>query len=748
MLKSYNDVKSTIILNQAQFDASLQFISENELMGFDLETNGVNPRKNKTVGIGISNLNEGHYLPIVKYDKETDTFIKLWSDVHINQFLNALNGKKLVAWNGPFEAGFCREDLQWNFIPQFHSDQMLMLHLLDENIPNYGLKENSERDFGSFAVISQQLMLASMEANGGKGKEYCKSGVQELGHYCVWDCALTVAYYLRDFPRLQQESLEKFFFEDETMPFCKHVLVSMEGNGIRLDMPVLEASLKEIREDIARLTSEILTEIDPLLADFNEWYANKEVPPKRTGPFAQAVVDVLSPESLPRTATGSYSFAKKSVDALQEGLLKSWLNEECHLPLNIVKQAQAELLGPEPKFNLLSKDHLKRLFFGKLKETALSYTEKGSEQVNDKFLELMAAKYTWAAKLQVLNRLTKLHGTYFERVYNQSENGRFYPSYFMHRTKTGRQSGDFQQLPRPLSTEDESNELIRYHNNKIRALFIADEGYQFLDADYSSLEVVVFADDAGDEALLNVIREDRDFYSEVALGAYRLAGQYSSDKKADNFLKKHKPELRQATKAFALGFRYGEDPYKLHMETGWPKDQCDQIHRSYFTAYPQLRAKMNYYIKMVCDKGYVTTALGRKRRQPRATGIYKEHGLDIMDSLALWKRYNSNPTVYGKMKAIRREMKDIINASLNFPIQGLAASIVTRAAWNLAVWLQQNCPEARIVGVIHDQIYLHCPKVHLDLVKPNMKRIMETTTKLSVPLTADPSIADNLRDGH
>jgi DNA polymerase I-like protein with 3'-5' exonuclease and polymerase domains len=754
VFKQYEDVKSTIIWTEEDLQSALAFIAAQDLLGFDVETDGVNPRKNKTIGIGVADLHEGYYLPLFGYNKQDDKLEPVHERDFIMRFLNALKGKKLLAFNGAFEAGFCQEDLSWDFIENFYSDQMLMLHLLDENKYNYGLKDNAEQEWGEVATEAQRQMLASVAANGGTEKEYFKSDVQPLGHYCVWDCALTVGLYLRDLPKLKQQGLDKFFFEDETMPAYKYAVIPMELNGIRLDMPLLESALSEIRTDLTNLNSEILQEISPLLQEFNSWFYNNEYPPKRTGPFAQAVVDLFAPDSLPRTATGSYSFAAKAVEDMPESFVKQWLLEKQLLSASQIRLTQLKLHNNQPTFNLLSGDHLKRLFFEKLKENPLSRTKPtnrfpdGSAQVDDKFLELMAKKYEWAAKLQTYRRLTKIHGTYFERIYNESETGRFYPSYFCHRTKTGRQSGDFQQLPRPLSPEDESNEMIRKHNNKIRALFIADEGYKFLDADYNSLEVVVFADDSGDEGLLNIIRQDKDFYSEIAIGAQKLGNLYSSDKSAPNFLKKHRPDIRQSAKPYALGFRYGEEPYKLHMETGWPKEECDAIYNNYFTAFPGLKQKMDYYIHEVCTKGYVTSKAGRRRRQYQAVRIYQEHGLGILNSLELWKKYNEEPALYARMKKLRKDFKSIINSSLNFPIQSMAASIVSRAAWKLALWLKENCPSAKLVASIHDQLICHCPEEHLEYVKANMRRIMEETTKLSVPLIADPAISENMRDGH
>lgn len=748
MLKSYADVTSHIIYNDSDFKQALEFISSQELLGFDIETDGVNPRKNRVIGIGVSHMTHGFYLPIFEYDIDTEGLIELWPRSKVLEFLHALNGKKLLAWNGAFEGSFCNYNLGWDFTSNFYSDQMLMLHTINENLQNYGLKENAEYEFGPMATEAQRQMFASIEANGGTEKEYYKASTKSIGHYCVWDCALTYAFHHRDSTRLAKERLTKFFFEDEVMPFARKVLIPMINNGIPVDMPLLEKNLAEISADIERLESEIQSEIAPLLDDFTDWFLNKDYPPQASGQFAQAAIQVLGAQNLPQTKSGSYSLAAKAIDNLPFGILKSWLKGQSKLPASTVRKVQLLMHGNKPMFNLLSKDHLKRLFFQKLKETPISTTDKGAPQVDWRFLEKMAEKYGWAKKLITYNSLNKLKGTYFERVYKEQEDGKFYPQYFMHRTTSGRQSGDFQQLPRPVSAKDEPDELVRKYTNVIRALFIAAPNYKYLDADYNSLEVVVFADDAGDEALLDIIRNDKDFYSEVAIGVNNLQDKYSSDKNASNFLKIHEPELRQAAKAYALGIRYGEESFKLHHELKISQDEAEAIIQKYYAAYPKLKQKMDYYKDMVRTKGYVRSKAGRKRRSPKAIALHQKHGEELMDSLVMWKKYNKDVEKYADVKRERKEMKAMLNNALNFPIQSFAASIVSRAAIALADWLQANCPEARIIALVHDQIIVHCPDSKLDLVIPNMKRIMENTTQLSVPLIADPQVSTNLRDGH
>jgi len=116
-------------------------------------------------------------------------------------------------------------------------------------------------------------------------------------------------------------------------------------------------------------------------------------------------------------------------------------------------------------FNLQSNHHLKKLFFETLNETSVSKTPTGQPQVNDEFMELMAEKHEWAKLLIEYNKLTKIKGTYIERLLDKADNGRFYPSFKQHGTISGRYSSDLQQVPRPLE-DSQSTPLVRKYNNQ------------------------------------------------------------------------------------------------------------------------------------------------------------------------------------------------------------------------------------------------------------------------------------------
>lgn len=309
----------------------------------------------------------------------------------------------------------------------------------------------------------------------------------------------------------------------------------------------------------------------------------------------------------------------------------------------------------------------------------------------------------------------------------------------MHRTTSGRFSGDAQQLPRKKSAEEIPNETVRRFTNLIRDFFVSAPGHKLVDADYSSLEVVVFADDAQDEPLLDIIRNDYDLYSIVAIDANNLQG-YSGDKKAANFLKTHRPELRQSAKEYALGARYGLKAYLLSKKLGCSEQDAQAILNRYFKAYPRLKVRMDELITSAKKNGFVKSKAGRIRHLGELKRLHNQYGEVLYDGLELWKKYHDDGPTYAKMKKLSRTAKNLVNNALNFPIQSMAASIVSRASIEIMREFKIRGMEAYIALSVHDELCIHCPDSETEDVAAIMQGKMENTTKLSVPLNAEPIV--------
>lgn len=718
-----------------------QFIQNEQILAFDIETDSLNPRASQIIGFSVANLkNESHYVILKAF--QNGELVDVVSKEEAAELISLLVGKKLVGWNLSFDTRHVYHYFNINLIPSVYFDGMLALHTLDEDRFSYSLKDYGAEVFGKSAKDAQDKLKESMEANGASKGELYKADANILAEYGKQDALLTIKLYKHLHSALEKADLLNFFLNTEVMPFYRHTLINMELKGIPVDVPYLQQSLAEIKKDLESIENSIIEQISPHLDLFTDWFLNKDYPVKMSGPFLQKALQRLN-APLPVTKTGAYSLTAKNIEAMDKNHnAYKLITGSVRLTNTEIRNIQLDLwaeTGTKHMFNILSKHHLKKLFFDTLGESPLSRTEKGAPQVDEDFLELMGKKYKWAEELIVYNKLTKINGTYIERILEEQENGIFYPQFFMHRTTSGRLSGDAQQLPRIKGADEVPSELVRKYNNRIRNFFISKPGWKLIDADYTSLEVMVFADDSQDPALINIIKNNLDLYSQVAINAWNLH-EFSADKKAPNFLKNHRPEKRQAAKAFALGFRYGLGTYKLSKDLCISESEAKAIYNNYFGAFPQLKKRMDEVIQSARSTGMVKSKAGRIRHLPELKQLVDQYGTMIFDQLEIWKEYNDMPGLYESMKKKCRLANNLQNNALNFPIQSLAASIVAQSAVQISKELQNRQMEAYICLSVHDELCIHAPEHEVEAVCELMQRHMEQTLPLSVPLEAEPIV--------
>ena len=693
-----------LVVTEADALQLLEFIHANDCLAFDTETTGLNVRKDRVIGFSVSNETSGFYVPLFSWDTTTEQLVAAGpGQAALNKILESLKWKRLLMWNASFDVRISKQSLKSDLLPALYADVMLMVHTCNENLPVYGLKEVASIHWGIDVKAEKEAMQASIKANGGTAKQYYKADVSLLSRYAIQDTILTFKIFNHYKPILKAEGLEQFFFVDEVMPLYKEVTIPMEERGVYLDMPKLHQALAEINETILRIEQGIQASILPHLDLFTTWFLNKDYPLQ--------------------TPTGKQPAWAKHYKTQ----LEAWM---------------ADVTAEHPDkanymFNLQSKHHLKKLFFDTLKEEPLARTPTGLPQVDEEFLELMALKYDWCAKLIEFNKLNKIKGTYLERFLEEQEDGRFYPSFQQHRTVSGRYSGDMQQLPRPLEAESATESVIHF-TSLIRELIVPSPGCTLVSADYEQLEPTIFSHTSGDPALQEIFRNGTDFYSTVAIRTEGIATA-SSNKQAENYLGKTNKAARQKAKAYALGIAYGMTGYKLKFEIGCTDIEADQLVNDYLAAFPGLKEWMNASRNTVKIKGEIRTQSGRVRHMPQIKEIFEKYGPCIDNDLELWKRYHNVPSVYAEARSARKLYKNLLNNAINFQVQGLAASIMNRAA--IAIARQGIIPIAQV----HDELVFDIPQQDRERISNIVKHTMQTIMPLSVPLRTEPQFGINYR---
>ena len=747
-------------------------IKNGDIIAFDTETNSLNPRKGKIIGFSVSaDIGVGFYLPtmIFKDGNLIDNFIEGVSCHEIaKKLISQLIGKRIVAHNFSFDSRFVKHFYGIDLLPSLYVDTILLVHTVREEgagfgeSSSFGLKSIAKTiqneiglDVFTAANEEQIKMKESIKANGGaitkENYEIWKADLNLLSEYACADTDLTLRVYNYFIKTLYEEKLEKFFFEDEVMPLYREVTVPMEDTGVKLDIELMKSSYQKIDAELKKYQELVSKELLSY-SNVKLWVVSKAqeaFPANNRGIFAQELVKELGFELDKSEKTGKYNINQSSVIRLPECDAKHFL---LHGDPNVLSKETSMKISMKlwkednsgQFFNIQSKDQLGEIAFGALGLKPTSFTKTGKTQFDDDLIASLSDKFEWAKNLRIYNRLLKIKSTYMERFLHREENGRYYFYFKQHGTVSGRYGSDAQQLPRPKEDGDDDPVVIEY-NNMVRAFFIPEEGNVFIDCDYESLEPHTFAHVSGDEGLKDIFRNNWDFYSTIAIKTEKLH-QFSADKKAPNYLRKLEPKIRNKAKAYALGIPYGMGAYALGMNLGIPTKDAKKLVDGYLNGFPELKKWMENSKQFTKENGFIKTQVGRIRHLPKVKAIYDKIGDAILD----WNFKRELEQQYGveKVKNISRDYINGLNNSCNVQIQGLAASIVNRAA----IAVNRKFKELGINGwvccQIHDQLVIEVEEGKAEEAAKIVQDCMENTTKLSIALKAPPAIAHNLRDGH
>ena len=253
-----------------------------------------------------------------------------------------------------------------------------------------------------------------------------------------------------------------------------------------------------------------------------------------------------------------------------------------------------DMTGEE--FNINSPKQLAVVLFEHLglpngKKTKTGYSTSAE------ILEKLAPDYPVVSKILEYRQLTKLKSTYADGLANYiQEDGRIHGKFNQTITATGRISStepNLQNIPVRM-------ELGRL----IRKVFVPEEGYVFVDADYSQIELRILAHCSGDEQLINAYKEARDIHRITASQVFHIPFEEVTDLQ------------RRNAKAVNFGIVYGISSFGLSQDLSITKKEAAQYIENYFNTYPGIKKFLDDAVASGKEQGYVTTLFGRRRPIP------------------------------------------------------------------------------------------------------------------------------------
>jgi len=364
--------------------------------------------------------------------------------------------------------------------------------------------------------------------------------------------------------------------------------------------------------------------------------------------------------------------------------------------IQVLKAEIHQLAGRE--FNIDSPIQLREILFDELKLPSRRKTaQTGEASTNQMVLEDLAAEgYEIPRKIIQYRQIAKLKGTYVDTLPDQIEpkTGRLHCQFNQAVAATGRLSSSNPNLQNiPMRTEQ---------GRQIRKAFLPSEGMVLLTADYSQIELRIFAHLTRDPELVRAFQENRDIHAVVAGQVFGVPENRVTH------------EQRRMAKTVNFGILYGLSPFGLASRLGISKDEATKFIDAYFAKYPDVVAYQDKVLTEARRVGYVATILGRRRE---VTGIRARSSF--------------------KMRT--QPEREAINA----PIQGSAAGMMKLAMLNVHRRIRDEKLPARMLLQIHDELVFEVDPAQTRAFAKIVEQEMAQAMPLSVPIGVDVSAGPN-----
>lgn len=379
----------------------------------------------------------------------------------------------------------------------------------------------------------------------------------------------------------------------------------------------------------------------------------------------------------------------------------SILNEQSKLLGQRLEELESEahqLAGRS--FNLASPKQLQEVLFDEQKLPVLKKTPKGAPSTNEEVLSELALDYPLPKLLIEHRSLSKLKGTYTDKLPADCDpaDGRIHTSFHQAVTSTGRLSSSDPNLQNiPIRTEE---------GRRIRKAFVAPTGWSVMAADYSQIELRIMAHLSGDGSLVNAFAKGEDIHRATAAEVFAVEPMFVTD------------EQRRRAKAINFGLIYGMSAFGLARQLGIERAEAARYIDIYFERYPGVRAYMDRTRSMAHEAGYVETVFGRR--------------------LTL-------PEIHARQAQVRQAAE---RAAINAPMQGTAADIIKRAMLRVDRALAQAALQCNLLLQVHDELVFEVRDDAVDAARALVREEMEAAAELTVPLVVEIGVGPSWFEAH
>lgn len=366
------------------------------------------------------------------------------------------------------------------------------------------------------------------------------------------------------------------------------------------------------------------------------------------------------------------------------------MGEEIKIKLELITKDIYNYAGCE--FNINSSKQLGEILFDKLKLPHAKKNKIGYVTDADTLKKLI--DFPIVNKILEYRALAKLYSTYIEGIISTiRKDNKIHTIYTQTLTRTGRLSSIEPNLQNiPMRSE---------YGRLIRKAFLPEDDSVILSADYSQIELRVFAHLSGVKDLIEAFKNNEDIHTKTAMDIFKVPSLGVTK------------NMRRQAKAVNFGILYGISSYGLSEDLGIPVKEAKEFINKYFETYPGVKDYMNKEIADATKDGYVKTIMNRKR---------------IIEEL---NSSNYNVRSMGERMA------------LNTPIQGSASDILKKAMVEIYDVFEKNNMKSKMLLQVHDELIFNVYNDEIDRVKKIVHDIMTNVFELSVPLEVDIETGNN-----
>jgi DNA polymerase I len=316
-------------------------------------------------------------------------------------------------------------------------------------------------------------------------------------------------------------------------------------------------------------------------------------------------------------------------------------------------------------------------------------TKTGKISTSNDVLEELAEKYDLPRLIIEYRAIAKLKNTYIDTLPKliNPRTGRIHTTLNQAVAATGRLSStnpNLQNIP-------VRSELGR----RIRAAFVPSPGYILMSADYSQIELRLFAHLTGDELMTEAFQKGEDIHAKTAREVFGAK------------TKEEEHDLRRLAKIVNFAIPYAVAAFGLAQRTTLTRAEAKKAIEDYYETYKGVRRYMESIPEQVRQTGMVKSIFGRIRPIPDINN--KNHALRA------------------------RAEREAINA----PLQATAADLMKMAMLKVHDRLQQEGLQSQVILQVHDELLLEVPENEIERTREVVKQEMETVYELSIPLIVE-----------